>query len=121
MGASGYTIETSEGITTIRFEVAPSVDQVRAAFDELTPDCSTLRLWEFCVGYDWSIEEVQRMAAHRNDAIPEPQRVALVAAQDIAFGLSRMYEALREHATFEVRIFRDAEKARAWLRELASA
>ncbi len=47
-------------------------------------------------------------------------RIAIVASDDAAYGLSRMYQAYRDDAPFELRVFRDLEDARAWL-GLASA
>ncbi len=41
-------------------------------------------------------------------------RIAFVAPADVAFGLSRMYQAYRTDAV-EVRVFREMDEARAWL------
>ena len=38
-----------------------------------------------------------------------------MAGSDLVFGMSRMYEMLREGAVGEVRIFRDVDKAKEWL------
>ena len=45
----------------------------------------------------------------------EPVRVAVLAPTDVAFGLARMYAALVESLQREVRVFREADAARAWL------
>lgn len=45
----------------------------------------------------------------------EPVRAALVAPEDAAFGLSRMYQAYRMDSDVELSVFRDASEARAWL------
>jgi len=42
-------------------------------------------------------------------------RVAMIADQDLAFGLGRMFEAYTQKSRFEFRVFRDPDKARAWL------
>lgn len=44
-------------------------------------------------------------------------RFAIVAPQDVAFGIGRMYEAYREsaHGTKEVGVFRTIESALTWL------
>jgi hypothetical protein len=44
-----------------------------------------------------------------------PVRVAVFAPSDLAFGLARIYAALVESLQREVRVFRDAADARAWL------
>jgi hypothetical protein len=43
-------------------------------------------------------------------------RVAMVAGSDAAFGMFRMWELQREALPYEVRVFRELEKAAAWLR-----
>jgi hypothetical protein len=42
-------------------------------------------------------------------------RVAMVAGSDAAFGMFRMWELQRESLPYEVKVFRDLEKAAAWL------
>ncbi|NNL65011.1 MAG: hypothetical protein HKP30_02085 [Myxococcales bacterium] len=44
-------------------------------------------------------------------------RWAFIADQDIVFGLSRMYQLLREEAPYEIRVFREMEPAREWFEE----
>jgi hypothetical protein len=41
--------------------------------------------------------------------------VAVVAAQDAAFGLSRMWEALSDEGAWEIHVFRKREEAREWI------
>lgn len=45
----------------------------------------------------------------------EPARVAIIASSDLAFGLSRMYQAYRSQSSTEIRVFRDLEEACRWL------
>ena len=48
--------------------------------------------------------------------------VAVFCPSDIAFGMARMYETLSEQSSWRIRVFRDRDKAEAWLRsELAEA
>lgn len=42
-------------------------------------------------------------------------RLAIVASQDLVFGMARMYEILTEKNALRVRIFRDMDEARVWL------
>jgi hypothetical protein len=44
-------------------------------------------------------------------------RLAVVATQQASFGLARMYEALIEARSLEVRVFRDYDEARSWALE----
>jgi len=50
------------------------------------------------------------------DALGNPTRLAIVAASDFTYGMSRMYGMLRGHnVPEEVQVFRDADEAYAWL------
>ena len=51
----------------------------------------------------------------RGDKSPEQSRVAIVAERDIAYGLSRMYQAFRSDSPLDLRVFREMNEARAWL------
>ncbi len=42
-------------------------------------------------------------------------RVALVAKSDAIFGMMRVFQAHREHANVELRVFRDRDEALRWL------
>ena len=42
-------------------------------------------------------------------------RVAMVATTDVTYGVFRMWELQREALNYEVRVFRDLERALAWL------
>ena len=45
----------------------------------------------------------------------EKRRRAIVADEDITFGMARMYEVFREDAPEEIKLFRDMADARRWL------
>lgn len=46
---------------------------------------------------------------------PEAVKVAFIATTDAAFGLARMYQAFRAESAADMRVFREADEARAWL------
>ena len=46
--------------------------------------------------------------------VPGAKR-AIVVASDVAFGMARMFQIIREDAPEEVRVFRDIDEARRWL------
>jgi hypothetical protein len=62
-------------------------------------------------------EGVDRMVQHDERHAPEVKahRLAIVASQDIVYGMARMYQSLTEQTVANVRIFGDIEEARAWL------
>ena len=48
-------------------------------------------------------------------AFDEKARRAIVTEQDIIFGMSRMYETIRDSKSGQVRVYRDMEEALHWL------
>jgi hypothetical protein len=50
-----------------------------------------------------------------------PYRVAIVAPQDVVYGVGRMYEVYRERTPGIVQVFRTMEEALAWLRPAPEA
>ena len=44
-----------------------------------------------------------------------PRKIAVIAPQDVMFGLSRMFDALRPDLAVSVGVFRTADAAREWL------
>ena len=66
-----------------------------------------------------SSEEVQRLADYLNQHgsnRPANSKTAVVAAEDVDFGISMMISALTDgFVPYEVRVFRSSEEARAWL------
>lgn len=53
--------------------------------------------------------------ADENDDIFAVSRWAVVADRDAVYGMARMYELLRERASYEVRVFRSLEDGTAWV------
>lgn len=60
---------------------------------------------------------LQRIAEvfRRFDVSPEKSRVAIVASADVAYGLSRVYQAYRSDSPLDLRVYRDMSEARRWL------
>jgi hypothetical protein len=56
-----------------------------------------------------------RALASRPPLFSSSARRALVVRSDLGFGMSRMFELLREGKSGEVRVFRVIDEARAWL------
>jgi len=54
-------------------------------------------------------------AFRQRDRTQFETRIAVVASSDLAFGLSRMYQAYRFDAPITLEVFRDMDAARAWL------
>ena len=56
---------------------------------------------------------VREIAAVR--MLGEGSRRAFVVGSDVAFGMARMFEMLRDDALDQIRVFKNIEDARAWL------
>jgi hypothetical protein len=60
--------------------------------------------------------ELREVVAYVRDHRPEDAgKVAIVATEDLAFGMSRMYEIFSSDLNVETQVFRDLEPARQWL------
>jgi hypothetical protein len=46
-------------------------------------------------------------------------RFAIVAQREYIFGLARMYQAMMEDSSIDIRTFREIDQARSWLEEAA--
>ncbi|MBN2391004.1 MAG: hypothetical protein JXR84_09780 [Anaerolineae bacterium] len=68
--------------------------------------------------FDVSNQTIRRavgMVSDQLDDYNQPWKAAIVAPANLVYGLSRMYQLLREGSMEEVGVFRDAESAREWL------
>ena len=67
-------------------------------------------------------EGIQRFVAQdaSNASGLRGHRLAIVVSSDFVFGTARMYEVLTETNPLEVMVFRDIDKAKAWLEDKAS-
>lgn len=66
---------------------------------------------------DVSAEELRRIAGQDKQAVKTRGRVAIavVASKDLAFGLSRVWQAYAENPQVVTQIFRDRPSAREWI------
>jgi hypothetical protein len=60
--------------------------------------------------------DVEALAAQRRAApMKNPVRSAIVAGNDLQFGLARIFQALNDNPRISIKVFRDMASARAWL------
>ena len=77
------------------------------------PDMRQLVDLRFSSAADLTVPGLREIAqAHTFGA---GSRRAIVASDDLAFGLARMYEMLRDDGQDQVQVFRDLDEAIAWL------
>jgi hypothetical protein len=114
--ASNYLIEYRDDITTIRFSTSPGLDDIRNAIDDVVENhLSPLRVWDFSNGFNLTDAELKELAAYGKSKFSIPSRVAVIASNDLAYGVARVYDVYREDAFLEQQIFRTEQEARAWL------
>jgi hypothetical protein len=61
--------------------------------------------------------QIQELADYAKTKFSPPSRVAIVATEDLAFGLSRMYEVFRAQEMVDIEIFRHEQDAQNWLKK----
>ena len=113
-----YTIEHIDGITQIRFDQAPTYNNARAVIDDIAANFPyDKRLWDFSnVDFDFTMDELRSIAEYGKIVFTQPNKVALVAPQDLAYGELRAFEVYRDQAEHSVaRVFRTRQEALTWL------
>ncbi len=77
---------------------------------------SSLRLYDLTVsGFSLSTEQLNLLADYGKAQAFPPSKVALLVSNDLAFGLSRMFNVFREDDISEHSVFSDEQRAREWL------
>lgn len=66
----------------------------------------------------FTADELREVAAYVRDHRPvDAGRIAIVATEDLAYGMSRMYEVFASDLQVETSVFRDSGLAQRWLLE----
>lgn len=116
--AKNHSIVTRDGVMTIRFSRSPSVDDIREAIDDVaSSNPPPLRLWDLSfAGLNLTADQLREAAAHGRSKQFPPSKIAIVAPDDLAFGLSRQFEFFRVDEQATTGVFRTEKEALAWLR-----
>ena len=114
--SSNFVVEQQGGITTIRILRSLKIDDFLGMLDEFAKvEVHDRRLWDTTNNFNFSADEIRQIAVHARSVMPGAARVAFVAADDLTFGLVRMFEAFRDEEGFRTKAFRDEASARTWL------
>ena len=114
--AANFQIEFRDGITTIRFSTSPGLDDIYKAIDAVVENyLSGLRIWDFSNGFNLADAELKQLAEYGKSKFPIPSKVAVVAPNDLAYGVARVHDVYRESEILDEMIFRTEQEARAWL------
>lgn len=118
-----YSITSQDNVTVVRFASRVDLDTAKAAIHEAAlRDTARLQLFDFSPGgrFDLNSSEIQQLADFgRRIRDADSWKVAIVAPEDLDYGLLRMYRAYRDQGSTEVRhhVFRECDEALAWLRQ----
>lgn len=114
--------DEDKGVVCVTLEGRLTVRTIVAAVGSLAHRPRMHRLWDIRnadlstldFGAVWGMAEAMASLP----PVHPDARIAIVAASDVQFGMSRMYEVLIEgRSPGTHRIFRDIEEAEAWLTE----
>jgi hypothetical protein len=101
-----YQITTEGDITFINFLTTVTFDKITRAVDDLAEHFSIeKRLWNLTVGYDMNSLEIQNIVEYISDKLPQKAKAAVVAPDDLSYGLSRMLEARRSRVCTHPHLF----------------
>ena len=113
-----YSIELLDEIITIRYSERPEMDDIRQSMDETAGIArSGLRLWDFSNGaINLNNDQLQELADYGKMLFMPPSKAAIVAPEDLTYGLLRVYEVFRKQDLVEIEIFRTEQEAIDWLK-----
>lgn len=112
-------IDVGRGRVTSRAEGVVTAGELRGHQGELRRDERFASEFDHLLDlrgvtrFDVTTAEVREISRVR--VFGEGSRLAVVAASDVGFGLSRMYEAFGELGEERYRVFRDMDSATEWL------
>lgn len=112
-----YNIEHVDGITYIGFTRRPVYDELVEIINDIAENYPyELRLWDLSVvGLSLDNNEIQNIAQHGKKRFTRPSRMAIVAKQDLAYGISRVFEVYRQEIGSGAKVFREMDDAIDWL------
>lgn len=113
-----FSVENSEGVTTIRFLRDLGLEEILAIVDVIAEkEKGNRRLWDIREHFHLNTAEIRTLAKRGRILWPNAARVAYCVSNDVTFGLLRMFEVFREQDNYQTRVFRDEQVARQWLKD----
>lgn len=113
-----YSITIDNEITKIQFFENPSYELVKNIIDDLVEkDIYERRLWDLSkIDFNWSTDQLRSIAEYGKKVFSKPNKLALYAPKDLAFGEMRVFEVYREqHGHALPMVFRKEKEAIDWL------
>ncbi|MCF8070725.1 MAG: hypothetical protein K9L30_19260 [Desulfobacterales bacterium] len=113
-----YSIERNNDIIQICFFKKPNKSELKEAMNDVLAqgDC-LLRLWELKKGIVIDNSQIEEIAQYGEEIWPVPSKAAIVAPDDLSFGLSRVHDVYRDQNKRKTMVFRTKQEAIKWLKE----
>ena len=112
-----FSIKIFEDIVEISLYEKPVLDELKKAMHEVAEIKGIYsRLWIFEKGIDLRGDELNNIAEVAKHILPVHSKAAIVAEDDLSFGLMRIHDVYRKQEQHETRVFRSKEKAINWLK-----
>ncbi len=113
-----HSISREDFIVCIRFDLPPTKQEVMGINRQLVAMKDVgYRMWVIPPAFDLSQKEIREIAHDGNQLGFPPSRVAMVASDDLPYGLLRMVDVYRENPDLKTRVFRSEPDAVQWLTE----
>ncbi|MGI9328962.1 MAG: hypothetical protein ACR2PZ_27340 [Pseudomonadales bacterium] len=116
--AKHYSISSREDYVLIAFDLPPDLPALREVAVDLIENFIESRqfLWDFSNGFALTPDEMREIADGAKKVAPRTsRRVAIVAPEDLNYGLLRIFEVYREKEGSQVKVFRNRELASEWI------
>ena len=114
-----YAFEVVDEISVVRFSREATLSDVLTAIDDVAARGVTRRqLWIYPFGGNTDSSELKTLAQKGITLWPVPSKSAVVAPDDLTFGMARMYAMFREREGLEMRVFREEKEAILWLNKV---
>ena len=114
-----HLISIEGGITKIKFLVKPSLKDIQNIIDDLAENYPyEKRLWDLSdINFDFTTDEIKIIAEYGKRKFLKPNKLALYATNDLAFGEMRQFQVYREEEEKALpKVFRREQEAIDWLK-----
>ena len=115
--AKNYLIENINGITRVKFHSKPTFSEAKMAVNEIYENFPyEKRLWDITnINFNFTTNEIIEIANYGKSKFTKPNKIALIATDDLAYGEMRQFMVYREQEISEARVFRNKQEAIEWL------
>ena len=115
-----YTIKQEEQIIRIKFHYSPDLIETMKIVGQVASEYDgRLRLYDMSeVVFDMSHDEIKQISEFGKQVFTKPNRIAILAKDNLSYGVMRMFEVYRTQNEFsKTRVFRNNQEAVDWLIE----